>query len=391
MADLAIKPQMPLAERLVLLDKASETINKKYGKKIVGRIGADPELMKRLEFEFVPTASAALNDAIGGGFPKRRCTIIAGQPGSGKTSLLLETIAKNMEKSDFVAVWLESEKSQKKSYLDMFRIDPERFFYIDATAIENAEIVLDNLYGILGTGAADICCINSLKCLIPKAEMDASFSEQTVALKARLNSRMSDKFLKLVAEMNTAFVIVTHLTTDIGVRYGDNQTVSGGMAIRYWSSLTLDLRQKAVLDSDPIDRSEGMKIGVTVKKNRCVPERNPYVKLDYFVIYGEGIETTMSTLALAIDKGICEAKGAWIYWPDKQNGEIKQKWNGRAAYREFMKEHPEALQELLNEIGGQEAISTIEELSKEEVAAIEEEEAKIFEDKKTKRKKEITT
>ena len=146
---------------------------------------------------------------------------------------------------NFIAIWLESENSLEEGYIvDTFGIDPERFFYIEVEAKKPAEEILDILYNILSTGIADICVINSLKCLIPTKEREASLFDTTIALQARLNSRLVSKFTAMVAEYNTAFVLIQRLSTDIGSMSRDPLIVAGGLAIRYWSSLTLDLRKK---------------------------------------------------------------------------------------------------------------------------------------------------
>ena len=170
--------------------------------------------------------------------------------------------------------------------------------------------------------------------------MDTSLSEATVAVAARLNSRMSKKFTRIVADANAAVILIAHLTTGIGnVMVRDPLVISGGRAIRYWSSLTLDLRRRAIMAGDLIGKDEGIKVCVTVKKNHCIPYRNPYVKVEYYAIYGEGIEQIMSSIDLAISQGLLESKGSWLYWKNPEDGEILNKWNSRANFRSYMREN----------------------------------------------------
>ena len=124
---------------------------------------------------------------------------------------------------------------------------------------------------------------------------------------------MTSKFTAMVAEYNTAFILIQRLTTNIGVMNKDPLEVAGGLAIRYWSLINFRFKKKAVLDSDPINKNEGVKIGVKIIKNHCAPWKNAYVKLDYFAIFGQGIEQYLSTLSRAIEKGIIVSKGAWLY------------------------------------------------------------------------------
>lgn len=381
---------MSLDSKLSLLDKISDKINKKYGKTIVGRMGANQEIFDALSIKFIPTPSRELNVAVGGGFPRRRCTIITGVSDSGKTSIVLETIATNMKSdSSFVAAWLESEHSLEKNYIcDTFGIDPDRFFYIKFDPSLGAEETLDLVQSVLESGAVDLFCINSLRALVPTKELEGSIADAQVAVQARMNSRMTKKFTALVAEHDAAFIIITHLSTDIGSMSRDPLVLSGGHAIRYWSALTLDLRRRSIGPSDLINKEDGVKIGVTVRKNHCTPAVNPYVKFDYYAIFGEGIEQILSSLEEACNMGIAEARGAWIYWYDS-NGEVKQKWNGKTEFRKYMKDNPEVFKEFTAALSGE---TLVESLSDEEISAIEQEEAIIedsanLEEKKTKKKK----
>lgn len=379
MASLAPNKEKSLQEKLSILDKVAESVNKKAGKKLVGRIGVDEELMNRLKINFIPTPSKNVNDATGGGFPRRRTTIIAGLQDSGKTSLVLETIALNMKKDPkFVAGWLESESSLEKDYIcNTFGIDPNRFFYMEHDREGAGEKALDMTEAVLSTGAVDIMCINSLKCLVPSEEFRKSLSEAVVGVQARMNARMTRKFTSLVAENNTAFVIITHLTTDIGSMSRDPLVVSGGSAILYASSLTLDLRKRSIGESDPITKEEGVKIGVTVKKNHCVPDRNPYLKTEYYAIFGEGIEQYLTTLEAAVSQGILTQSGAFIKEPDEK-GEpkvidgVKYQWQGKEKFRQFMIENPEYFENLKAKVAGE-----VKELTPEEIEQLKLEEEKM--------------
>lgn len=379
MASLNKKPDMSLKEKLALLDKVAENVNKKFGKKLVGRIGKDPEIMDRLSIKFIPTPSLNLNVALGGGFPRRKMTLIAGLPDSGKTSLALETIAMNMkEDPNFVAAWLESESSVQKEYVcDTFGIDPDRFFYIEHEREGAGEQVLDIAESVLSVGAVDMFVINSLKAIVPSEEFRKSIGEHVVGLQARLNARMTRKFTALIAEYETAFVVITHLSTDIGSMSRDPLIISGGHAIAYMAAVILDLRKKTILDTDPISRDEGIKIGVTVKKNHCVPDRNPYVKTEYYAIFGEGIEQYLTLIDMAISQGILVQRGAFIREPD-ENGEPKvvngqkMQWQGKNNLRNYLIENPDYFEELKAKVRGE-----YEQLSDEEMEALKQEEREI--------------
>lgn len=374
---------MTLQEKLNAIDKISDNINKKAGKVIMGRLGKSEEIKQKLQIEYIPTPSKNINDAIGGGFPRKRMTIVAGNPDSGKTSLLLETIGYNQSKNpDFIACWLESESSLELDYVTKtFHIDPERFLYIEHEREGAGEAALDKIESVLAASVCDMVVINSLKCLVPKEEMDNSISKSTIALQARMNSRMTKKFTSLVTESNAAFIVVTHLSTDIGsVMMRDNKIIAGGEAIKYASALTIDLRKRSIQDSDPITALEGVKIGLTVKKNHCTPAVNPYLKTEYFAIFGQGIEQYLETLQNAINQGILTQNGAMIRDIDQETGEIRQwngsdlVWRGKGAYREFMAANPDYFQNLRDRVNG----LTVE-MSKEEVENAKAEENKLAE------------
>ena len=204
-----------LTEKLAILDKATETINKKCGKVVCGRIGKIPEIAEKLKIKWLPSPSYTFNELTGGGIPIGKFTIIAGDQDSGKTGSMLELIAFNQKKDpEFIACWLESENSITKEYaVDMFGIDPERFFYIEHEKEGAAEKAIDILNAVVASGCCNICVINSLKCLVPKTEMDQGMDKDTVALQARMNSKAVTTFTALIQECDTDFVAVTHLTS----------------------------------------------------------------------------------------------------------------------------------------------------------------------------------
>jgi len=326
--------------------------------------------MDKLRIKFIKTPSSNLNADLGGGIPRARYTMITGDPDSGKTSLLLNTISMNMKASPtFVAGWLESEASLEKDYIcDTFEIDPERFFYIPLDLDVGTEKTLDIVEGVLSLGACDMLCINSLRCLVPDKEREKSLTETTVAEQARLNAKMMRKWTGIVAQYDTALVAVQHLTTSIGA-YGTPKTLAGGEAHKYWASVILQLSKHAIKDGDPVTREEGMKIGYIVKKNHCTPgAKRQYCKGEYFVTYGEGIDEIAPSIGWGLDLGILERHGAYLWW--MENGELKQKFNSRAAFRAEMKANPKLWEEYYALIQGE---TVPEALTDDELKAIEEE------------------
>lgn len=349
--------KISLAERKKNLAKLIEGINQQSKEVVCGFID-DPNIQKQINLEFIRTPNDNLNEAIGGGFPKGRLSIVTGLSDSGKTSLMLETVGLAMKESeDFVALWLESEQSLNYDYMiNQFHIDPSRFLFIKMTE-SGGEEALDKCIAILKSKMVDMFVINSMRALVPKTEMNKSISEDTVATQARMNTKALKQIMSASYAGNIATVVIQHLSTLIGSMSRDPYAMGGGLLLKYGGLLMLDMRKQTVLDTDPINKEEGMKVMISVKKNHVTPRLYPYVKVPHFVIYGEGTEQILTALDQALKQGVLRQTGAWIYWDEKD-----LKWCGKQAFRQSMKENPDTLQTLKNYIHGD-----IEVLSEEEM------------------------
>lgn len=357
MASITPTKKKSLAERLILADKVTAGINEKAGKVVAGRIGANSEIMEKLTVRFYPTPSMAVNEIIApdiGGFPIGRVTIVAGNSDSGKTSLMLETIALNMELDpNFLAAWIESENSLEKSYIiDTFKIDPERFIFIETDSEAGAEITIDQVEMYLKAVEPNMIVINSLKCMTPKEELEKSVASATIGLQARMNGKIMRKFTARLKEKDCSLVLICHLMTDIGSMSRDPLIVGGGRAIAFSAALTLDMRKRSIQESDPLKSEEAVKIGVSIKKNHVCPNRFPYLKTEYFAVFGEGIEQILTSLDIAIAKGIYRKGGSWIYQDNPNGGDPIRAWNGKEKFRTFMKENKDELLKLQAVIRG---------------------------------------
>lgn len=372
----SVKQEQTLAEKLALIDKISKEVNEKAGKVIVGRLSSTPEMMDKLTIKFIPSICHDFNEATGGGYPRSRCTLIAGNPDSGKTSRILEDVGYNQKLSgDFTCCWIESENSLDKTMVcETFGIDPERFVFINYDANKGAEGILDILYGFMTAVKFDMVVINSLKCLVPTKILEEAMDAQTPAVQARLWSKMVAKFLALVANNETAFVLITHLYTGIGT-YGSPQVISGGAAIRYWSALTLSFNKKTITAGEPITKEEGVHIEVSIKKNHCVTDQLPYKKFDYYAVFGEGTERILTSIKPFVAAGIMAVSGASYVIYNEDGSEFK-KLVGKNKYRQFMKDNPDIFNSLITRLGTK--ISTVQEMSDEEVDLVQTEEDDII-------------
>ena len=394
MAELAVKPKKTAAEKIARIDAVISKVNKKFGKTIMGRIGANPEIQEKLRIKFIPTPSDVYNQATGGGFPRGRLTIVTGEKDSGKTGILLETIAYNMKKDkDFVCFWLESENSLKKEWIESFGIDTDRFGLMTLNAQDvGTEQTLDILEGAISLGDFDMVVINSMRCLVPDKEKAKKFSETTVAEQARLNAKLMRKWTPLIAEADCAFCVVQHMTTSIGA-YGSPMVLAGGEAFKYWASLIVShskagasATKNAPIPKDANGNPLGAMFNVKITKNHVMPESPyQYAKFSYYVVFGEGIEEIAPSIDRAVESGLIEKHGAYLWW--MRDGEVVEKFASKSAFRDAMKEDPDKWETFHNELNGNGSTITcmdsddIEEIQKEEeetqklIDVIEEEDA----------------
>ena len=383
MASLVPTKRKKLAEKLAVIDKVSEQTNKKYGKTIIGRIGNTPEIMEKLRIKFIPTPSATYNKAIGGGYARGRLTVITGTRDSGKTGILLETIAHNMKiDPEFTVLWLESENSLKKEWIiDTFHVDPERFVLILLNIQDvGTEATLDIVEGLISTKALDMVCINSMKCLVPQKEKEKKIGEETIALQARLNAKIMRRWTPLVADAEVAFCVIQHMGADIA-SYGAPMTLSGGEAFKYWASIIAEhakagtsATKVAPLPQDKDGNVLGAMFNVKITKNHCMPESpHQYSKFSYYVVFGEGVEEIAPSIELGVEAGLLEKHGAWLWW--MVDGNVKEKYASMNAFREAMKTNPKMWYEYSGMLAS--VSSPLEQLSEKEIEEISKEEKRI--------------
>lgn len=374
------------AERQKEMKSAIAAINKKEGETVIGTINNE-EIAQKLVIEFIPTPSMKLNNAIGGGIPKGKFTLVSGEKDSGKTMLLLETMAKSIiDNPEFVGVWFESEDSLENTSIEMFGItekeQKERFVFMKTGSI-SAESVLDYVIRMAQAGV-DMIVINSLKCLTPDKELRDDMADANVAIQARLNAKFMRKIIPVIADSGTALCIVQHLATDIGVMYGDNKTITGGMAIQYNNMLTMQLRKASINSTHPLYNVKDQYLAIKAKitKNHCIPTRNPYVTVEYAVEIGRGINVTQEILDVVFDTGIIDKQGAWIReynenGPQEKGNErtlpdgTKAAWNGMQKFLDYVNNNPDYFEYLKAKVEGN---FEAESLSSEEIEQLQKQE-----------------
>lgn len=362
------------AKRLKNLNDIVDSINKKAGSIIIGN-ASNEIIRQKLTVEVIPTASMKVNEAIGGGWPKKHFSILTGDADSGKTFLLLETIAKNMkEDPNFIACWIESEGSLNNEPLDMFGIDRNRFYFY-AVGSEGGETAMDYIITFAKQGV-DMIVINSLKCLTPSKEFKDKMEDANVALQARLNSKFMRIVIPTIFESNTALVAVQHKSTNIG-SYMGGKIITGGEQIKYNSYLTVDNSRVNINANNPLYsmKDQYMQFRSKVLKNHMRTTVNPFVQCEYTVKIGEGTDITGEIVEAAIDQDVLTRKGAWIREYD-ENGEerllsenVKCAWNGMSKLLEFLNNNPDYLEYLKNRVEGN---IKSESLSLEEISILRE-------------------
>lgn len=337
-----------LAKRQQILDELCANMSAAEGV-VAGRPTVSEAVKERMKFKFFETPIPEMNEATGGGIPVGSMTLIAGEPDSGKTGCALSVIGYQMRRNPkFIALWVESEDSlDVNKAAELYGLDLDRFYCIGTSDAKKkdqpigAEAVGNAIIAILNATKIDMVVINSLKMLVPTVEARNLMEKETIGLQARWNSKFMKKIIPLIAQKNTAMIIVQHYTTQIGKMFGNPLEIAGGKAIRYNNMLTMEFTTLALQDSDPVKKGEGMKIHVRITKNHCVIDRNPNVDFVYYIEYGKGIERYITTLNQLIAKGIITTAGSWLYLLDADgNKDPEMSWCGKNKFKEDMIANP---------------------------------------------------
>lgn len=356
------KKVLTLKEKRALASKVMDKINKDQGHIAVGFA---KDIAKPLRF--IPTPSEELNLMMGGGFPIGRITEIFGSNSSGKTSIAIESIGENMEADpDSLWGWLESEESFDPEYVEKVHgVDLDRLVYIDI-AEEGSEKSLDRMESLMRTGILTGFVVNSVAGLTPKAEMEEEIGKQSIALQARMMSKLMRKWTGLIGRKDITAIFINQQRTDVGARFGDPNVTTGGRALSYYASIRFGMNSLKLQESDPIKAEDGLKLSARIAKNRCVYD-NPYKKCEFYVLYGVGVDKTYEIIENTPDAGIMRTAGAWFYY-EEEDGELIHadkaivdgvevtnfplKFQGKTKFRSFLEENPWFLNQLKEELKG---------------------------------------
>ena len=314
------------------LDNAMYQIEKQFGKGSIMRLGSHAAQ----EVPVIPTGAMSLDIAVGvGGIPVGRVTEIYGPESSGKTTLALHVIAE-AQKRGGIAAFIDAEHALDISYASRLGVDVDNLLVSQPDYGEQALEIADVL---VRSNAVDIIVIDSVAALVPRAEIDGNVGDHHVGLQARLIAQAMRKFTSILMKSNTALVFINQIRMKIGVMFGNPETTPGGNALKFYSSLRLDIRRIATLKDgqEPI----GNRTRVKVVKNKVAP---PFKMAEFDIIYGEGISRVGDLLDLAVTQDIVEKSGAWYSYEGERIGQ------GRENAKTFLKEHNEITTEIAQKV-----------------------------------------
>ncbi|MBI5014684.1 MAG: recombinase RecA [Deltaproteobacteria bacterium] len=311
------------------VDLAIVQIEKQFGKGAIMRLG---EGNVAPGIEFLSTGALSLDIALGiGGFPRGRVIEIFGPESSGKTTLALHAAAE-AQKAGGVAAFVDAEHALDVSYARKLGVRIEDLLVSQPDTGEQALEITEIL---VRSGAVDVVIVDSVAALVPRAEIEGEMGDSHVGLQARLMSQALRKLTATISKSRTLVIFINQIRMKIGVMFGNPETTTGGNALKFYSSVRLDIRRVGALKEG--DENVGNRTRVTVVKNKVAP---PFRKAEFDILYGEGISRVGDVLDLAVEKNIVDKRGAWYLYGETRMGQ------GRENVRNFLKENRDLLGEI---------------------------------------------
>ena len=310
------------------LDTALKQIESQFGKGTIMKLGT----RETIEVPSIPTGSFGLDKALGiGGLPKGRVVEIYGPESSGKTTLTLQIIAE-CQKAGGSAAFIDAEHALDPEYAKALGVDIDELLLSQPDTGEQALEVTDML---VKSGSLDVIVVDSVAALVPRAELEGDMGDSHVGLQARLMSQALRKITGSIQKSNTLVIFINQIRMKIGVMFGSPETTTGGNALKFYSSVRLDIRRiGAIKDGDEV---VGNETRVKVVKNKMAP---PFKVVEFQILYGKGINKNAEIIEFAVKKGIIEKAGAWYSYKGDKIGQ------GIAKTSEFLKENPKILEEI---------------------------------------------
>ena len=315
-------------DKLKALRATMEKIEKNYGKGSIMQLGEE----KIEDVAVIPTGSIGLNAALGvGGYPRGRVIEIYGPESSGKTTVALHAIAE-AQKAGGIAAFIDAEHAFDRFYAEKLGVDVENLWISQPDSGEQALEITEQL---IRSSAIDIVVIDSVAALTPKAELEGDMGESKMGLQARLMSQALRKLTGTISKTNTTCIFINQLRDKIGITFGNPETTTGGNALKFYSSVRLDIRRIGPLKDG--ENVIGNQVRVKVVKNKVAP---PFRKAEFDLMFGEGISRAGEIVDLGVDHNIIKKSGSWYSYGETKLGQ------GRDAAKQCINDNPELADEL---------------------------------------------
>ena len=316
------------AEKLKVLEAAMAKLEKDYGKGAVMRLSDRPQE----NIAVIPSGSIAIDVALGiGGYPKGRIIEIFGPESSGKTTLAIHAIAE-AQKLGGIAAFIDAEHAFDSTYAEALGVDVNNLLISQP---DNGEQALEITEHLIRSGAVDIVVIDSVAALTPKAEIEGDMGDSKMGLHARLMSQALRKLTSTIAKTKTTCIFINQLRDKIGVVFGNPETTTGGNALKFYSSIRVDVRKSTAIKDG--EEQTGNRTKVKIVKNKMAP---PFRKAEFDIVYGQGISKVGEIIDVGVDKDIIKKSGSWFSYGDRKLAQ------GREAVKELITKDIELQAEL---------------------------------------------
>src|SRR4029453_9896447 len=310
-------------ERARSLDATLGQIEKQFGKGSIVRLGSKDAIVA---VPSISTGSISLDAAMGiGGFPRGRVCEVYGPESSGKTTIALQVVAEAQKKGG-MAAYIDVEHALDPAYARMLGVDVDNLL---VSQPDYGEQALEITAALVASGSIDVLIVDSVAALVPKAELDGEMGDSHMGLQARLMSQALRKLTGIVSKSRTCLIFINQIREKIGVMFGNPETTTGGRALKFYSSVRIDIRRIASIKDG--DQVVGGRTRVKVVKNKLAP---PFREAEFDVMYGEGISREGDLLDLAVDRKIVEKSGTWFAFGGERLGQ------GRENVKQFLKDNP---------------------------------------------------
>lgn len=316
-------------EKMRALDAALGQIEKQFGKGSVMKLG---DSAANMNVETVPTGSLSLDIALGlGGVPRGRIIEIYGPESSGKTTVALHMVAE-VQKRGGIAGFIDAEHALDPAYAEKIGVDIDNLYISQP---DNGEQALEITETMVRSGAVDIIIVDSVAALVPKAEIDGDMGDSHVGLQARLMSQALRKLTAVISKSNCIVIFINQLREKVGVMFGNPETTTGGRALKFYSSIRMDVRRIETLKQS--GEMVGNRTRIKVVKNKIAP---PFKEAEFDIMFGQGISKEGDILDLASNIGIVQKSGAWFAYNDAKIGQ------GRENAKQYLRDNPAVADEI---------------------------------------------